>query len=477
MATAAKRLGSRALLALTATVASLALATAAARGAAVEVGETLGEDNFAELSFQAAAGEDNRLTITVAATGDGYLDLTVKDEGAALTAGPGCSGGGGPGQVAHCRMHEPKGLDRIYCGKMCEHTIPGTSWWNTLRISLGDGDNSFDGSALSQQSPGFAMEVDSGAGDDEIALGAGEDKVDPGAGSDRVHTGLGSDRIEITAAPDGPDLYDSGATTDSSADRISYERRSVPVQVAGSAAGAAGEGDALVGSFHITGGMGDDVIAGGPENQKLYGGPGNDALFGNGVRGTELYGGPGEDELSTAGATVRTFNVLWGGGGNDTYVGGEGAEEIVDTFYDTNLGEKFEPSPPPPMPGDDDVAYGGGRDDTITLGSGADRLFGGSGDDSLNGQSGNDRIRGGAGRDALVGAYGFDRLFGGHGADRLFSGRTPWPIPYSAFIAVDDGRDRVDCGPGRDVGEVNPWDRHFRCETTHLLVRRPAADR
>lgn len=403
MSTVAKRLRLRVLPALAAAVASLALATSAAQGATVEVRETLGEDNFTELSFQAAAGEDNRLTITFVKAEDGYLDLTVKDEGAALSVGAGCNGGGEPGQVAHCRMHEPSWQGRIYCGKLCEPTVFGTNWTTSMHVSLGDGANSFDGSAFSQQSPGVAMDVESGAGNDTIVLGAEDDEVDPGAGSDRIHTGLGDDRIEATAAPDGSDLYDLGPSTDDSTDTVSYQSRSVPVHLVASSAGAVGEGDVLVGRFHLYGGMGDDVLAGDAGAESLTGGPGNDALSASGAEGTEL----------------------WGGSGDDTHVGGDGS----------------------------------------------DRIVGGRGDDVVHGQSGDDNISGGLGRDVLVGAFGFDRIFGGRGSDRLFSGRTPDEPAYGLPQSVDDGRDRVDCGPGRDVGAVNPWDRRFRCEKTHLLRR------
>jgi Ca2+-binding RTX toxin-like protein len=477
MATVPKRLALRVLPALAAACAAIALAATIAQGATVEVGETLGEENFGVLSFQAGAGEDNRLTIAFAKAGDGYLDLTVKDEGAALTVAAGCSGGGGPGEVAHCRMHEPKQPDLVYCGKVCEHTIPGTGWRNTLRIFLGDGDNVFDGGAFPRQSLGFAMDVASGAGNDEITLGGANDEVDPGAGNDRVHTGPGSDRIETTAAPDGPDLYDSGRTTDASADTISYAGRGVPIDVAAPVAGASGEGDLLVGSFEIIGGMADDVIAGGPENEKLYGGPGNDVIVGNRVRGTELYGGPGDDRLSTATAAAESSNLLIGEGGNDSYLGGKGHDEILDSLDVVGEGSP-EAAPGPPKPGEEDAAYGGARNDTIMLGAGPDRILGGPGDDLIDGENGNDSLFGGPGRDALVGGHGFDRVFGGRGADQLFSGRTPWPAPVYAFPkAVDDGRDRVDCGPGRDIGLVNPWDRRSRCEKTLLLQRRAAADR
>ncbi|HEV2727762.1 MAG TPA: calcium-binding protein [Solirubrobacterales bacterium] len=457
MATAAKRRSLRALPALAVAVTSLAIATAAAQGATVAVSETLGEDNFAELSFQAAPGEDNRLTITFVNTEDGWLDLTVKDDGAPLAVGAGCAGGGAPGQAATCRMQEPRASVRIYCGKMCEHTVPGTSWYASMRIALGDGDNSFDGGAFSQPLPTVAMEVDSGAGDDKIVLGSGADKVDPGGGSDQVDTGPGSDRIETTAAPDGPDIYDAGASTDTWGDTVSYERRSVSVQVAASIAGAAGEGDALVGGFRIYGGMADDVLAGGPADPALYGGPGNDVLSGSRTKGTELHGGPGDDQLSTAAASAESYNKLVGGDGDDTYVGGEGSEEMLESY---------------PLPNDDDLAYGGGNDDTIILGGGSDQSFGGPGDDAIDGQSGRDSIHGGLGQDLLVGGYDFDRIFGGRGSDRLFSGRTLWDVVTpSSHKAADDSPDRVDCGPGRDFGYVNPWDRRSRCEKNRLLRR------
>lgn len=457
MPTVAKSPGLRALLTLATTVVALALATTAAQAATVEVRETLGEDNFSELSFQALAGEDNRLTISFAATGDGYLDLTVRDDGAPLAVGAGCTGGGEPGQVAHCRMHAPRSTEVFYCGKLCERTVPGTSWYASMRIALGDGSNSFDGGAFSQPFPTVAMEVDSGAGDDAIVLGSGADKVDPGAGSDQVNTGPGSDRIETTAAPDGPDIYDAGASTDTWGDTVSYERRSVPVKVGASIAGAAGEGDVLVGGFRIYGGMADDVLAGGPADPALYGGPGNDVLSGSGARGTELHGGPGDDQLSTAAAPAESYNKLLGEDGDDTYVGGEGSEEMLESY---------------PLPSDDDVAYGGGNDDTIIMGSGSDRSFGGPGDDAIDGQRGRDRIQGGLGQDLLVGGYDFDWIFGGRGSDRLFSGRTLWDvITPASHKAADDSPDRVDCGPGRDFGYVNPWDRRSRCEKTRLLRR------
>jgi Ca2+-binding RTX toxin-like protein len=478
MANVPKRLTFLILPALAVAVAAFALAASAAQGATVEVRETLGTENNAELSFQASEGEDNRLVITFTKTGDGYLDLTVKDEGANLSAAAGCTGGGEPGKEAHCRMRESKWPDFQICGRMCAIPIPGTGWTDTMRISLGDGDNSFDGSAFfDQYQPRVDMNVESGAGRDEITTGGGEDRIDPGFGPDQVHSGLGFDRIKATATPDGPDLYDSGTSTD----KVSYDLRGEPVYLADSTAGAAGEGDTLLGRFHVVGGNADDVLKGGQEIQTLEGGPGNDVISGTRtgpepVGGTHLFGGPGDDQLSTAGAG-ESLNHLVGEGGNDIYVGGEGVDLIFENMAHHDWGSKPEPSPTPESAGGDDVAYGEGNRDLISLGTGADRVFAGPGDDEVTGESGADTISGGLGNDQLVGAFGFDRIFGGPGDDRLFSGRTPPNVPNVLFPqATDDGRDRVECGSGRDVGNVNPWDQRFHCETTHLLRRSAATD-
>jgi len=470
MAAVSKRLTLRALPALVAAAASLTLASATAQGATVEVRETLGTENTAELSFQALAGEDNRVTIVFAKTGDGFLDLTVKDEGAALEVGSGCSGGGDPGQAAHCRMRESKWADLELCGKNCLFPIPGTGWTDALRISLGDGDNSFDGSAFSDEyDPRVEMTVESGAGEDEIATGGGEDRIDPGPGPDQVHSGLGFDRIKASATADGPDLYDSGT----SIDKVSYDLRSEPVHLGGSTAGAAGEGDTLTGRFHVVGGNANDVLEGGPQVYVLEGGPGDDVMSGTRAEGTDLFGGPGNDQLTTAGGSAESANRLVGEGGNDIYRGGEGNDLIFESFAHHDWGARPEPSPTPESSGGDDIAYGEGGNDVISPGAGADQVYGGPGDDEATGEDGADGIYGGAGRDELVGGFGFDRIFGGPGADRLFSGRTPRHIPTILFPpASDDGRDRVGCGAGRDVGNVNPWDRRSRCETIHLLRRR-----
>ncbi|HEX7279805.1 MAG TPA: calcium-binding protein [Solirubrobacterales bacterium] len=470
MATALERFSCSILLLSIGLAAAVTFGVATAHSAEVKVRETSGAWNTAELIYRALPGESNRVTITSENSPGGYFRITVKDAGSALVPGAGCSGGGGE---VHCRMHEPKWQDTELCGKGCSNPTPGTGWTSTMRIFLGDEANSFDGSSFTEQYLGVDMSVESGAGADDLVLGAGEDRVDPGAGADEVHTGPGFDRIKATAVADGPDLYDSGT----SMDKLSYERREEPVYLADSTAGGAGEGDRLAGSFHLIGGTANDILEAGPQShgQVLDGGPGSDILLGGRAERAALFGGSGSDRISTSGASADSFYHLVGEGGNDTYLGGEGSDWIFESFVNTDGGAQAEASPFPESSGGDDIAYGHGKRDMIALGTGADRVYGGGGDDEIDGEGGADRLRGGPGQDQLVGGSGFDGLYGELGSDRLYSGRTPLHVPNFVFPrAVDDGRDHVDCGPGRDIGNVNPWDRRFRCETTHLLRHRAA---
>jgi len=80
-----------------------------------------------------------------------------------------------------------------------------------------------------------------------------------------------------------------------------------------------------------------------------------------------------------------------------------------------------------------------------------DRLFGMSGADFINGRQGADVIDGGAGNDRLIGGPGRDQIRGGAGNDKI--------------LARDGARDRITCGPGRDIVTVDRVDRVTRdCE-------------
>jgi hypothetical protein len=91
---------------------------------------------------------------------------------------------------------------------------------------------------------------------------------------------------------------------------------------------------------------------------------------------------------------------------------------------------------------------------------GDDCLRGRRGADRLSGRPGNDKLRGGRGRDRLRGGRGRDRLRGGRGRDRLQGGRG-----RDSVRAARGGRQRIDCGRGRDKAFVHPSkDRWRRCE-------------
>ena len=78
--------------------------------------------------------------------------------------------------------------------------------------------------------------------------------------------------------------------------------------------------------------------------------------------------------------------------------------------------------------------------------SSTDALYGTAAPNTLNGGAGNDFVSGGDGNDALLGGPGDDRLVGGAGRD-VIEGGDGW----DAIVSRDGQRDRVSCGPGRDV--------------------------
>jgi hypothetical protein len=120
-----------------------------------------------------------------------------------------------------------------------------------------------------------------------------------------------------------------------------------------------------------------------------------------------------------------------------------------------------------------DSIRAGSGDDVVSGRNGADRLWGGPGDDSVSGMAGNDSLHGDAGRDVLSGDAGRDLLRGGAGPDTLTGGAGIDRIlggPGKDLIrARNGGRDRVDCGPGRDTAILDTRDVAVRCE----VIRRP----
>lgn len=194
--------------------------------------------------------------------------------------------------------------------------------------------------------------------------------------------------------------------------------------------GGAGN-DYLVGDDRagtLIGGLGNDTLNGGAGNDLLNGGAGFDTIHleadGNlvltptmalgagtdALRGVEtavLSGGLGDDRLdaSSFGGPV----ALVAGPGNDTLLGGSGADYFVDTegqnVFKGGAGN--------------DLFFGGDGHDSIQGDAGDDQIYAGGGNDTLLGGDGNDVLIGQAGRDVLTPGAGNDQVDGGTGVDVL----------------------------------------------------------
>jgi Ca2+-binding RTX toxin-like protein len=359
--------------ALAAVVASVALILpAAASAATVDVIEAWpGYDRLSRLTFAAAPGESNRLTLRIIEAKDDYLTVEVRDEGAPLSTGTACSGGGGAGAPAFCRLHER--VNRELCLKGCPPPEYGENWQVSMVVSLGDGDNSLNAAELDPEEP-IPMLVTGGPGADWIDTAAGHDSVDPGYGADVVRTGLGNDKVLATAAPDGPDLYDLGEERSGAqdGDELSYAIRTAPVEVRSGEGGGAEEGDELLGVERLVGGSANDRLVGDGGIRRLEGEGGADVLV----------GGKGKSRI-------------FGGDGGDLLVGGPRRDQLRES-EDASSGN--------------DVARGGGGWDLIVLGGGNDRAFAGRGDDRLQGGPGHDELGCGPGLGDTVVHPGPDAL-------------------------------------------------------------------
>jgi RTX calcium-binding nonapeptide repeat (4 copies) len=128
------------------------------------------------------------------------------------------------------------------------------------------------------------------------------------------------------------------------------------------------------------------------------------------------------------------------------------------------------------------AGYGG--NDYINGMANADRLWGGDGSDTLRGGDGNDVLEGQAGTDDVNGGPGDDKVWGHDGRrqgedniDQLKGGSDD-----DVIVAVDNDRDHINCGAGRDTAYVDPrrgptrdtWDQN--CEEVIKCPNGPTGD-
>lgn len=342
------------------------LALTAPAGAA-----TVSVDGSKILTYQAAEGERNALTVSEEYTETGRV-LVFTEAEEKITAGSGCS------QItairAHCAMTTRVNGEQVYA-------VMGMTY------HLGDGNDS-----LRHET---SIEI-------PVSI-YGEDGNDNIAGAENSLSGVGVPKIY--------DLLDGGSGDDTLSGEEGPNRLY----------GGPGADDLTSGASNdiLQGGGGDDNLNGGPGADELSGEDGNDNLqggdYGSNLNADFFSGGSGTDtaDYSAYGSgmpIVVTFNGraddgtggerdnvkndienLTGGGGDDTLNGTSGRNVLKGMF------------------GNDKILGGGA----------ADSIFGGSGDDSLTGGPGADKVSGEAGEDSLfLKDGGRDRGSCGMGEDR-----------------------------------------------------------
>ncbi len=233
------------------------------------------QDEEVTVTFIAAAGEANRLSVSLA---DEKFLLT--DTGARVVATGDCKQAGR--HAAECPWRWEFDVD--------------------FKIRLGDRN---DKVALSF---GWAYQarIAGGKGADVLRGGAGPDSIDGGGGVDRLYGGGGDDRLVDgdTAGDRDGDRFDGGADDADDwspgyrflGDTVTYAKRRRGVVVDLAAGVAPREGDTYTNLETVLGGRGNDRLIGTDGENSLQGGNGNDILRGGGG-GDALIGGFGRDKL------------------------------------------------------------------------------------------------------------------------------------------------------------------------------------
>jgi hypothetical protein len=346
-----------------------------------------------ELSYVADAGEVNRVTIRHRAAAPGRPERyeLVTAPGEVLHTGAGCllDGLAGP-TIASCPASAPAG---------------------SLRLALGDGDDSFTASLGADPFTSIPVVADGGPGADTLALtpgpatgvltgGEGDDVLSGAGGDDRIDAGPGDDDIFAGA---GADVVRGGPGLDTLAyERIPQALATHPLAVTLDDVpgdGFAGERDDVGADVEqVTGGQAADVLAGsGAPNRlsgagggdRLSGGGGDDVLLGDALR-TGTPGLPGADTLDGGPGD----DILAGGPGADRLDGGDGADRLLSLASGEQAlvallepGRRIATTSPT---AEDNVVLGGAGDDVITATPRDARVRSG------------DRIDCGPGRDVLM---------------------------------------------------------------------------
>jgi Ca2+-binding RTX toxin-like protein len=280
---AQRRLGH--LVAAFAGVGALAVLVPSMAGAA-----TVGTQNH-KLTFDAAAGEQNALTVKATSS-----SLVLSDPNAPITPGAGCTSGAPSHQVT------------------CD-----AAGIRVIQANMGDGDDRLIvGASVPVRISGVGQ-----SGDDVLRGGPKVDRLLGGAGDDTLDGAGAGDKLRGGGGPD----------------RVSYADRATPLSVTLDGVaddGAAGENDNVVDVSDVVGGAGADGLTGDGNANVLVGGDGADTIHGGG--GTDIVRGDRGDDTALLGAGDDRFD--WNAGDGSDVVEGQGDDDTM-RFVGSDVGEHF----------------------------------------------------------------------------------------------------------------------------------------
>ncbi len=239
-----------------------------------------------------------------------------------------------------------------------------------------------------------------------IANGAVIENAIGGSGADTI---TGNEFDNVIEGGLGNDMLDGGEGSETIGDTLTYASATAGVTVS-----------LAITTQQTTGGGGNDTIK---NFENLVGGKGNDTLTGD-VEANYIYGGDGNDTIE-------------GGAGADQLVGGGGATPGIDTvsYATSSGGVTIELSKQGSLLSNGEKNSAGtaqtGGDaegdllwgfENITGSANADNLTGDTGNNVINGGLGNDYIFGLEGNDTLNGEAGIDTFGGDLGIDTIDGG-------------------------------------------------------
>jgi Ca2+-binding RTX toxin-like protein len=385
-----------------------------------------------------------------------------------------------------------KGNDNIDGGAGDDNNVVGGPGADTVNggdgndgfIAGGPGDDTVSGGAGNDAAvygdcdggpcnglPGGNDTVNGDAGNDSVYGDAGNDTVNGGAGNDYVYGDAGNDTVNGDDGDDnayggnGNDTMNGGAGQDN----------------------VHGEG----GDDNVDGGTGDDGdVAGGPGTDIVNGGDGNDNYVAGGPGDDTVNGGSGADYVvgdcggyfrcngnnNTSGATDGN-DIVNGDGGDDYIEGDAGTDSIsggtgIDAVEYSDRYSLCSPGPctlvsNPVTVTVDGVANDGGAGENDTVGTDIEDVYIGYSCCSNTVPEGGATILGNADVNSLSGANGNDTIDGGAGNDFLYGNGGD-----DTINANDGFADRVYCGDGNDVANVDEFDQVAGdCETVNRTTR------